>query len=261
VIKREGATGAALRRTTFLVVALGAALVAAVTMTAGAGPAAAAGPYLEGIDVSKWQGQVRWVDVKNAGVRFVIAKATGGTVTADPDTVDPQWARNRTRLRKVGIPFGAYHFAGPDTSPGDAVAEADHFVDTAQLTGKNLLPVLDLERHNNLDSAALIEWARAFLARVEERLGVKAMIYTGFYFWRDHMANTTWFADNGYRLWIAQWDVAEADLILPANNWGGKGWAMWQYDVRCCISGIQGQVDRDRVRGDSLFSLRIKNNR
>lgn len=222
--------------------------------------ALAAETYLEGIDVSRWQGKPRWADVKAAGVRFVIARATAGTVTSDPNIVDLQWTRNRTKLRNVGIAFSAYHYAGPDMSAGDAVEEADHFVDTAGLNGKNLLPVLDIERHNNMSAAELIEWTKAWLARVEERLGVKPMIYTDRYFWQDHMADTTWFANHGYRLWIAHWTEG-AEPTLPANNWGGNGWTLWQYAVKCCVSGIEGKVDRDRYNGDSLAPLRIKNNR
>ena len=46
--------------------------------------------------------------------------------------------------------FGAYHFARPDGSANDAIEEADHFVDVAQLGQGDLLPVLDLERTGGL---------------------------------------------------------------------------------------------------------------
>lgn len=217
-------------------------------------PTAATDAHLEGIDVSRWQGEPKWAKVKAAGIRFVIAKATQGN-----GLVDPQYARNRKRLRAVGIPFSAYHYADPQAGVGDAVAEADHFVSTARLDGRNLLPVLDLERHNDLSAEQLAEWAKAWLARVEQRLGVKAVIYTKSSFWVQHMDDTRWFADNGHQLWIAHWNVASPSV--PAANWGGRGWVLWQHAVQPGLDGIKGKVDRNRYNGSSLAALRIRNNR
>jgi lysozyme len=230
------------------------ALVGLAASLAAAPRAIASEPYIEGIDVSRWQGEPSWSKVKAAGVRFVIAKATQGDAL-----VDPQYARNRARLRAVGIPFTAYHYAGPEASAADAIAEADQFLNTAGLNGRNLLPVLDLELHNDLTPDELADWARAWLMRVEERLGVKAIIYTKSAFWTERMGDTTWFADNGYRLWIAHWNVESP--TLPAVNWGGRGWTLWQHAVRAGLDGISGKVDRNRYNGTSLAPLRIKNNR
>jgi lysozyme len=240
------------RPTNALVAVLLGALLA--TVAAAAPRAAASDPYLEGIDVSRWQGEPNWSKVKAAGIRFVIAKATQGNAT-----VDPQYARNRARLRAKRLPFTAYHYAVPDATPGDAVSEADHFVGTAQLDGRNLLPVLDLELHNDLGPDELSAWAREWLARVEERLGVKAIIYTKAAFWVERMGDTTWFADNGFRLWIAHWNVDSPSV--PAAGWGGRGWTLWQHAVLAGLPGIKGKVDRNRYNGSSLASLRIKNNR
>lgn len=234
-------------------VAVGLTLASVVFVSA-ALPATAAGPYLEGIDVSHWQGKPAWTRVKEAGVRFVIAKATEGH-----DWVDPQYARNRERLRAIGIPFSAYHFASPDTTTGDAVAEADHFVETARLDGRNLLPVLDLERDGALSTRRLTRWVRAWLARVEARLGVKPMIYTTPAFWVEQMGNSRWFAENGYRLWIAHWG-AETPAV-PAGDWAGRGWTLWQYAVQGGVDGISGKVDRDRYNGADLEPIRIRTNR
>ena len=148
------------------------AVAIASTIAIGAQPAAAADSFIDGIDVSHWQRAPRWLEVKNAGVGFVIARATYSN-----DGLDEQYERNRRLLRNKGIPFTAYHHAGPDATIGDAIAEADHFVDVAQLNGRNLLPALDLKTHGDLTAEELQEWVKAWLARVEERLGVKPMIY------------------------------------------------------------------------------------
>ncbi|MEA2676684.1 MAG: lysozyme [Chloroflexota bacterium] len=210
----------------------------------------AAADDLAGIDVSHWQGQIAWSDVAADGVHFAIAKATEGRVYQDTE-----YARNKERAAAFGIAFTAYHFANPDTTANDAVLEADNFVDTADLGPGNLRPVLDLEKNGGLGINKLRRWVTAWLARVESRVGVKPLIYTSPSFWHDKMGNSRWFADNGYGLWIAHWHVAAPRV--PARNWGGQGWTIWQYDNCGSIEGIDGCVDRDRLNGTDLDALRI----
>lgn len=244
-----------LRRTLLL-------LPAALALAIIAGPVGAAGPlpesrsgHLTGIDVSHWQGTIGWRQVKGAGIRFAIAKATEAQWF-----VDPQYARNRQKADALGIHFGAYHFAQPDRTANDAVREADHFVRTAQLRGRHLLPVLDLERHGGLGRDALIRWTRSWLQRVESRLGVKPMIYTTPAFWLDRMGDTRWFANNGYRtLWIAHWRTEQPRV--PAADWGGRGWALWQVSDCGNVAGIGGCVDVDLYRNLDIRPLLIRRHR
>jgi GH25 family lysozyme M1 (1,4-beta-N-acetylmuramidase) len=140
------------------------------------------------------------------------------------------------------------------------VAEADWYVANAHLSGKNLLPVLDLEDRGGLGTTRLTSWVKAWLNEVHSKLGVKAMIYTTASFWKSYMGNSRWFADNGYRLWLARWTTA-AQPTVPATNWGGDGWTMWQHSSCGSVDGITGCVDLDRYRGTSLAPLKIKNNR
>jgi lysozyme len=204
--------------------------------------------------VSRWQGAINWRQVADDGIRFAIAKATEGRTL-----VDPRYAENREGAEAAGLAFTAYHFANPDKTATDAVAEADNFVEAAQLLGRHLVPVLDLEVHNGLSPTRLRAWARAWLARVEDRLGVKATIYTNRSFWRDRMGNSQWFAHNGHRLWIAHWGVEQP--TLPAAGWAGRGWTFWQHSSTGRVAGIDGPVDLDRFRGTNLAPLLISNNR
>jgi lysozyme len=236
-----------------LVVALGAAAV----MTSGAASPTAVTEHARpghavGIDVSHWQGTIRWRRVAADGVKFVFAKATEAQ-----GFVDPQYARNRERATAAGILFSAYHFARPDRTYKDAVREADHFVRTARLTGQHLLPVLDLESTGGLSPRRLFRWVQAWVRRVESRLGVKPIIYTGFYFWRDNMRNTQWFAKNGNRIWVAHWHVANPRI--PAANWAGRGWSVWQRTNCGRVAGIRGCVDVDLYRAGDIGRLRIRN--
>src|SRR4029079_7887678 len=189
--------------------------------------------FIEGIDVSHWQGTISWPDVAAAGKRFAFMKASEGV-----KYVDPTYATNRAQANANGLRVGAYHFAKPDTDVGDATIEADHFVDTAQWSSGDLLPVLDLELTGGLSVAKLQTWVRTFLDQVYSRTGERAMIYTSPAFWKNNMGDTQTFAAAGYRtLWIAHWTTAP-NATVPAANWGGNGWTFWQYTSDGSVPGI-----------------------
>jgi GH25 family lysozyme M1 (1,4-beta-N-acetylmuramidase) len=206
----------------------------------------------EGIDISHWQGTIDWVKVAAAGKRFAFMKAS-----EDIDYVDVTYPANRAAANANGIIIGAYHFAQPDLTPGDAIAEADHFIDTAQIAKGDLLPVLDLEVAGGLDQTQLQDWVRGYLGRIYERTGVRGVIYMSPNFWVTYAGDTTWFADNGYKvLWIAHWTTATAPTV-PADAWGGNGWSFWQYTSSGSVSGITGRVDLDRFNGTDFTRVRI----
>ncbi len=95
-----------------------------------------------------------------AGERFAFHEGVRGH-----QHVDPTYVTNRAQANINGIKVGAYHFAKPDTGAGDAVAEADHFIATANWSTGDLLPVLDLEVTGGLGTTKLQNWVRAFLDR------------------------------------------------------------------------------------------------
>ena len=195
--------------------------------------------YKEGIDVSHWQGTINWASVKASGRSFAIAKVTEGV-----GFKDSSYDRNKAGAMAQGLKFGAYHFAQPANDP---VREADWFVTQAGQAPGMLIPTLDLERTGGRSAAALTSWVKAWLSRVDERLGVKAMIYVSPSFWRTNMADSRWFADNGYAiLWVAHWNVANPSI--PASNWGGRSWTFWQYSSDGVVPGISGRVDLNRYR-------------
>jgi len=210
----------------------------------------ARGPYLLGIDVSQWNGSIDFRKVRAAGRSFVIARATAGR-----KITDSMYARNRARALASGIGFTAYHFAMPDRTRNDAIREADHFLAVAQLKKGMLVPVLDLEQGSWLGRTRLTAWVKAWVTRVDQKLGVKPMIYVTKSFWQSYVSNTAWFADHGYRLWIARWSTSAPSV--PAEGWGGKSWTVWQYSDCGRVPGVHSTcVDLDRFRGKDLDAIR-----
>ena len=58
---------------------------------------------IAGIDVSHWEGDIDFREVKQAGIRFVYIKASEGTTDIDPD-----FERNYREARKARLKIGFY---------------------------------------------------------------------------------------------------------------------------------------------------------
>jgi GH25 family lysozyme M1 (1,4-beta-N-acetylmuramidase) len=209
------------------------------------------GAGLRGIDVSHYQGRIDWGRVARSGNHFVIAKATEGRTY-----IDHTYRRNKEQAEAHDLAFGAYHFARPDKGPHDAVREANHFLDVARLEPGNVIPVLDLESTGGLSHRRLTRWILTWLRRVRERLGVNPMVYTSPLGWAARTGNTTAVANAGFdALWVAHWGVRRPSL--PAREWGGHGWTVWQRSDCGSVPGIRGCVDVNMLADRSLSALTI----
>ena len=85
-------------------------------------------------------------------------------------------------MKEAGLIRGAYHFGRPGS---DAVTQANFFVDTVRPMSGDLQLVLDLEQTDGKTPAQIWAWTQMFCARVKTRTGRPAIIYTGYFFWRD----------------------------------------------------------------------------
>lgn len=196
---------------------------------------AQAGGWLNGIDVSKWQGAIRWQSVRNSGTVFAFCKATEGLTIKDP-----YFATNWPAMRENGIIRGAYHFGRPGSDP---LAQADLFVNTVKPTRGDLQLVLDFEAYDNKTPSQVWAWCQAFVNRIKARTGRPPIIYTGFYFWRDRAGNPS--NNLGCPLWLAAYTASTNGLIPPAWN----TWNFWQYTSTGTVPGVTGNVDRNYYNG------------
>ena len=150
---------------------------------------------VKGIDVSQWQGKVRWEVVKHSGISFGYAKATGGITCTDPEFVN-----NWNGMREAGMPRGAYHFFYAHDAPQK---QAENFIGALQkntVKPDDLPPVLDLEITDKMSKAQIAERAFVWLQVVEKALGKKPILYTDPGFANEYLTAPK-FAD--YRLWVA----------------------------------------------------------
>src|SRR6187401_1511620 len=134
--------------------------------------------YIDGIDVSHFQGNVDWTAAKESGITFAFTKASEGV-----NFTDSSFATNMAAASSAGVIIGPYHLARPDsfnTDPNDAANEANYFVNTIQSyyqgTNTTLRPVLDFEKLAGVGNTAaektfLSQWLRNFAGVVHNRLG------------------------------------------------------------------------------------------
>lgn len=161
--------------------------------------------------------------IKDAGILGVIHKASEGMTFTDK-----LYARRRESFTAFGLKWGAYHFFHGSAVGSDPVAEADHFLEVSD-PDKDTLVALDWEdvSHHGAPSAAS---ARAFLERIEDKLGRRAVIYSGNVAKEQLTPGTIldgfW---TPYRLWLAQygskWTVPKPWTYpwLWQNNGDGYG--------------------------------------
>lgn len=194
-----------------------------------------------GVDVSHYQGKVRWDLMKPDTIHFVFVKATGGV-----RFIDPEFYNNWHGTREAGITRGAYHFY---YASDDAKDQAEHFIKIVEsLKPDDLPPVLDLEIPDGAQKDAIIEGALVWLKLVEQKLGRKPVIYTGHTFANQYLTDER-FSD--YALWIAEYGVQTPSV---PTTWKDEGWKLWQHSQNGTMEGMTGSVDLSLFNG-SLSDL------
>ena len=188
-----------------------------------------------GVDVSAWQPNINWSQVKLAGKDFVFIKATEGD-----NYISPPFAGDWAEAREAGILRGAYHFFRPSADP---VAQAELFLNTMGALGLEDMPaVLDWEVTDGVSPSVQIQRAKIWLDIVEAATGKIPIIYTGPSFW-NQLGNPEEFAR--YALFIANYEVMCPWIPAPWSEW-----TFWQQGDNGAVGGIAGNTDINVFNGD-----------
>jgi lysozyme len=191
-----------------------------------------------GVDVSHYQGDIDWGQVKDSGISFAFLKATEGTTF-----IDDTFVQNLQNARAVGIKVGAYHFMRA-TSATEARKEADYFISLINDNGGfgvlDLPPVLDVEIATADTKQQITTIVRAWIRRVNNITGRQPIIYTYPYFADQYLDVSL----SDIPLWLANYDVDQ-----PADRAGWTHWTFLQYSDKGEVPGIQGNVDMDEYEG------------
>ncbi|MBC7273996.1 MAG: lysozyme [Streptomyces sp.] len=212
---------------------------------------------VQGIDVSHWQGAINWTSVRNAGIQFAWIKATEGT-----SYKDDRFNTNYTNAYYAGVIRGAYHFARPNISSG--AVQANYFASNGGAWSRDNLTlpgVLDIE-HNpygamcyGLSTTQMRSWINDFYNTYKSRTSRDVVIYTTASWWNTCTGNWTGMSGKS-PLWVAHWTSASSPTI-PS---GFPTWTVWQYTSTGSVSGVSGNVDRNKFNGSRDRLLALANN-
>lgn len=200
---------------------------------------------VQGIDVSRYQGKIDWLQVKADKREFVFIKATEGQTYTDPN-----FTANVKGALSAGLLVGTYHFLKATTA-AVAKAEAAHYAKSLEGVGGakyfGLPPAMDYENNpSGISKTQINAVAKAFLTELERLTGVKPIIYTG-----NSFAGNFDTSLSGYDLWIARY----SNTKVPDDQPAWKTWDIWQYSEAGKVPGINGNVDLNEFNG-SLSDLK-----
>ncbi len=201
---------------------------------------------IEGIDVSKWQGEIDWPAVVSAGKAFCILRASYGTDPDDEQTLPQRWMPATT----AGLICGAYHYFCPENEEHLVRAQADLFLfrfnEAVPDSQTAYLPaVIDIEDSaDGVDNKTYAKGIRQWMEIVESSdrfAGRPTVIYTSQSFWSE-IGDPAGFSDRP--LWVANYSPKPPRLPSGWNDY-----AFFSYSDGGNVEGITGKVDLDQFNG------------
>ncbi|MDA3731330.1 LysM peptidoglycan-binding domain-containing protein [Niameybacter massiliensis] len=193
-----------------------------------------------GIDVSEWQGNIDFSQVKDSGIDIVYIRTGEGS-----NYIDAYFNTNYKNAKAAGLNIGFYHYVTA-TTPEEAIEQAKFFVSLTKDLDPNCKLAMDFESFGSLNNEQINTIASTFLQTVKELSGKDVIIYSDTY-----NAINTW--DNSltiYPLWVAEYDVTEPRANDKWNHWVG-----FQYSDAGTVPGINtNSVDLDHFTPDIFLS-------
>ena len=183
------------------------------------------------IDVSKWDKEINWKKVKEAGVEYAMIRL-GTQKSLDAESVmDDYFVKHITNAQANGIKVGVYYFSYANDVE-DAKEQAEWVLDKIKDYNIDLPICFDWESWKyfsefDISMHDLNELARTFLSTIEDN-GYKAINYGS----KSYLENV-WDIDE-YATWLAHYTI---------NTNYHRDYLMWQFTDEGEIPGIKGTVD------------------
>ena len=198
--------------------------------------------HVHGIDLSHYQGEVFWETVgENTKMAYVYLKATEGG-----DRIDEMYERNINLAHRYGLKVGSYHFYRPKT---EQIKQLENFKTQCLPGEQDLIPMIDIETKQGLNTEEFCDSLMKFLTLVEEAYKQKPLLYTGTNFYNKYLQGKV----NDYQLMIAQY--TEREPVLADE----RDFTLWQYTGKGRIVGVSGYIYKSRFMGKhGLKEIRFK---
>ena len=184
-----------------------------------------------GIDISKWQGDVDFNALKEAGVEFVIIRVGTSSGINGENLVDSKFEQNINGANKAGIPVGIYFYSYAN-SEDRAISDALWVLEQIKDYKVDLPIAFDWENWSfynefNLSFFGLSNMADSFVKTVRDA-GYEGMLYSSKNYLED-----IWFKGD-YPVWLAHYTTK--------TNYEGD-YEFWQLCNNGRVAGINGDVD------------------
>lgn len=185
-----------------------------------------------GIDVSKWQGNINFKKIKEAGVEFMIIRVGTGLGFGKKSVEDAYFKQNIESAIQENIPVGIYYYS---------------YATTKEEAQEQALWVLDLIKDYKIDLPVAFDWeswsyfnglnmslydinevANTFLTTIESE-GYQSILYGSKYYLQNIWARNT-------PVWLAHY-TTKTDYE--------KEYKLWQLCDNGKVDGINGYVDID----------------
>ena len=200
---------------------------------------------LKGIDISKWQKNVDYSQLKKQGIDFAIIRCGYGRDISQKDNL---FETHYKGLKEAGIKVGCYLYSYADKIE-DGILEAKNCLEF--IKGKTFeLPVFyDLEDKITapLGKNVITQIAKNFCDEIE-KAGYVPGIYASLY-WFNNLTNVEEL--EKYKIWLAEWGVKEPKAEFKVDY--------WQFTSSGKVEGIKGNVDMNICYDNSIIGENVDN--
>lgn len=206
-----------------------AALVFAALVPAQAIPPSGGRQY-RGIDISEFQGEIDFEEVRRSGIEAVYIRVGAGEYT------DEYFAENYERAKAAGLKIGFYHYVTA-RSVEEGRRQARFFASLAAGREPDMRLAMDFEYFGSLSVSQINAISEAYLDELTALTKREAVIYSDLSNARNIFSRAL---AEKYPLWAAQYGADE-----PSANGKWREWVGFQYTDEGRVGGIYGNVDRN----------------
>lgn len=206
-----------------------AVLVFAALVPARAIPPSGGRQY-RGIDISEFQGEIDFEEVRRSEIEAVYIRVGAGEYT------DEYFAENYERAKAAGLKIGFYHYVTA-RSVEEGRRQARFFASLAAGREPDMRLAMDFEYFGSLSVSQINAISEAYLDELTALTRREAVIYSDLSNARNIFSRAL---AEKYPLWAAQYGADE-----PSANGKWREWVGFQYTDEGRVGGIYGNVDRN----------------
>lgn len=190
-----------------------------------------------GIDVSKWQGEIDWQKVKNAGAEFAFIRIGYQDGFDGECKEDEYFIRNIEGAKKAGIKVGGYFYSYAKTTK-EAKEQAEWVINKLSNYEVDLPVAFDWESWTSFGKCQMSFYdlnnnAKTFIETLNNS-GFKGSLYSS-----KNYLQTMWYAKEYENVWLAHY--------TSQTDYEGN-YQVWQMCDIGRIDGINGAVDIDIMK-------------